>query len=157
MSGRYTGRVRYARVLQNSLSQWSIPDVSGIHGFSETTLNLLLSISNFKSNCRYLLDMTIYTDNLHKSKSNTNIEWNVNWDTIFVLPKFELVRVLLSIEGATGDPTKVSPRGYHEGYSSRSLFQLLFLLSLVDSEAAESTVINFPWHTTISWVFSDDV
>ena len=52
----------------------AIPDVSGIHGFSGTALNLLLSISNFKSNCRYLLDMTIYTDNLHKSKSNTNIK-----------------------------------------------------------------------------------
>ena len=51
----------------------SIPDVFGIHGFSGTTLNLLLLISNFKSNYRYLLDMTIYTDNLHKSKSNTNI------------------------------------------------------------------------------------
>ena len=52
----------------------SIPDVSGIHGFSGIALNLLLSISNFKSNCRYLLDMTIYIDNLDKSKSNTNIE-----------------------------------------------------------------------------------
>ena len=49
---------------------------------------------------------------------------------IFVLPKFGLVRVLLSIEGAAGDPAKVSPRGYHEGHSSRSLFQLLFLLPL---------------------------
>ena len=52
----------------------SIPDMSGIHGFSGTALNLLLLISNFKSNCRYLLDITIYTDNLHKSKINTNIE-----------------------------------------------------------------------------------
>ena len=32
-----------------------------------------------------------------------------------------------------GDLAKVSPRGYHEGHSSRSLFQLLFLLSLHDS------------------------
>ena len=32
-----------------------------------------------------------------------------------------------------GDPAKVSPRGYHEGHSSRSLFQLIFLLPLVDS------------------------
>ena len=39
----------------------------------------------------------------------------------------------ISIEGAVDDPTKVSPRGYHEGHSSRSLFQLLFLLPLVDS------------------------
>ena len=75
---------------------------------------------------------------------------------IFVLPKFRLVRVLLSVEGATGDPMKVSPRGYHEGHSSRSLFQLLFLLRLVDSEAVESTIINFPRHTTISWVLSGD-
>ena len=52
----------------------AIPDMSGIHGFSGTALNLLLLISNFKSNCRYLLDMTIYTDNLHKSKSHTNIK-----------------------------------------------------------------------------------
>ena len=52
----------------------AIPDVSGIHGFSGIALNLLLLISNFKSNYKYLLDMTIYTDNLHKSKSNTNIE-----------------------------------------------------------------------------------
>ena len=52
---------------------------------------------------------------------------------IFVLPKFGLIRVLLSVEGAVGDPVKVSPRGYHEGHSSRSLFQLIFLLPLVDS------------------------
>ena len=52
----------------------AIPDVFGIHSFSGTALNLLLSISNFKSNYRYLLDMTIYTDNLHKSKSHTNIK-----------------------------------------------------------------------------------
>ena len=32
-----------------------------------------------------------------------------------------------------GDPAKVSPRGYNEGHSSRSLFQLLFLLLLDDS------------------------
>ena len=61
-----------------------------------------------------------------------------------------------SVEEAAGDPAKVSPRGYHEGHSSRSLFQLLFLLPLNDSEAAESTVTNFPWHTTISWVLSGD-
>ena len=52
---------------------------------------------------------------------------------IFVLPKFGLGLVLLSVEGAAGDPAKVSPRGYHEGHSSQSLFQLLFLLPLVDS------------------------
>ena len=75
---------------------------------------------------------------------------------IFVLPKFRLVRVLLSIEGAVGDPAKVSPRGYHEGHSSRSLFQLLFLLPLIDSEAAELIVTNFSRHTTISWVLSGD-
>ena len=70
------------------------------------------------------------------------------------LPKFGLVRVLLSVEGAMGDPAKVNPRGYHEGHSSRSLFQLLFLLPLNDSEVAESTVTNFSRHTTISWVLS---
>ena len=75
---------------------------------------------------------------------------------IFVLPKFGLVRILLSIEGAVGDPAKVSPRGYHEGHSSRSLFQLLFLLPLVASEAAKSTVTKFPRHTTISRVLSSD-
>jgi hypothetical protein len=133
-----------------------ISDVSGIQGFSGIALNLLLLISNFKSNCKYLLDMTIYTNNLYKSKSNTNIEWNANWGTIFVLPKFRLVRVLLFIERAAVDPTKVSPRGYHEGHSSWSLFQLLFLLPLVDSEAAESTVTNFLRHTTISRVLSSD-
>ena len=63
---------------------------------------------------------------------------------IFILPKFGLRRVLLSIEGAVGDAVKVSPRGYHEGHSSQSLFQLLFLLPLNDFEAAESTVTNFP-------------
>ena len=75
---------------------------------------------------------------------------------IFVLPKFGLVQVLLSVEGAAGDPAKVSPRGYHEGHSSRSLFQLLFLLPLVDFEATESTVTNFLRHTTISQVLFDD-
>ena len=75
---------------------------------------------------------------------------------IFVLPKFGLVRVLLSVEGDAGDPAKVSPRGYHEGHSSRNLFQLLFLLPLVDSEATESTITNFLRHTTISRVLSGD-
>ena len=58
--------------------------------------------------------------------------------------------------GVAGDPAKVSPRGYHEGHSSRSLFQLLFLLPLVDSEAAELTITNFLRHTTISRVLSGD-
>ena len=52
----------------------AIPDVSGIHGFSEITLNLLLSISIFKPNCRYLPKMTVYTEDLHKIWSNTNIK-----------------------------------------------------------------------------------
>ena len=135
------------------IPHWAqIPDVSGIHDFCRSALNLLLSISIFKPNCRHILEMTIYTEDLHKSWSNTNIKWNANWDMIFVLPKFRLVRVLLFIEGATGNPTKVSHRGYHEVCSSWSLFQLLFLLPLVDSEAAESTVINFSRHTTISQV-----
>ena len=38
------------------------------------------------------------------------------------LPKFGLVRVLLSVEGDAGDPAKVNPRGYHKGHSSWSLF-----------------------------------
>ena len=42
------------------------------------------------------------------------------------------MKLLLSVEGAAGNPAKVSPRGYHEGHSSRSLFQLLFPLPLVD-------------------------
>ena len=46
----------------------------GIHDFCKATLNLLLSISIFKPNCRYLLEMSIYTENLHKSWSNTNIK-----------------------------------------------------------------------------------
>ena len=75
---------------------------------------------------------------------------------IFVLPKFGLIRVLLSVEGAAGDPAKVSPRGYHEGHSSRSLFQLLFLLPLVDSKVTESTVTNFSRHTTTSRVLFGD-
>ena len=51
-----------------------IPDVSGIHGFCRSALNLLLSIPIFEPNCRHLLEMTIYTENLHKSWSNTNIK-----------------------------------------------------------------------------------
>ena len=51
-----------------------IPNVSGMHGFCRTAPSLLLSISIFKPNCRYLLEMTIYTENLHKSWSNTNIK-----------------------------------------------------------------------------------
>ena len=51
---------------------------------------------------------------------------------LFLL-KFGLIQVLLSIDGVVGDPAKVSPRGYHEGHSSQSLFQLLFLLPQVDS------------------------
>ena len=66
----------FCRTAWHNDQYWTCPvailDVSGIHGFSGTALNLLLLISNFKSNCRYLLDMTIYTDNLHKS--NTNIK-----------------------------------------------------------------------------------
>ena len=133
-----------------------ISDVSGIHSFCRIAPNLLLSISIFKPNCRYLLEMTRYTENLHKNWSNTNIKWNLNWDTIFVLLKFGLVRVLLSVEGVVGDLAKVSPRGYHEDYSSQSLFQFLFLIPLVDSEATELTVTNFLKHTTISRVLSGD-
>ena len=44
-----------------------IPDVSGIHDFCRAAPNLLLSISIFKPNCRHLLEMTIYIENLHKS------------------------------------------------------------------------------------------
>ena len=50
-----------------------IPDVSGIHDFYRSVPNLLLSISIFKPNYRHLLEMTIYTESLHKSWSNTNI------------------------------------------------------------------------------------
>ena len=39
----------------------------GIYGFYRTTPNLLLSIYIFKPNYRYLLEMTIYVENLHKS------------------------------------------------------------------------------------------
>ena len=48
--------------------------MSGIHNFCRAALNLLLSISIFKPNCRYLLEMKINTENLHKSWSNTNIK-----------------------------------------------------------------------------------
>ena len=48
--------------------------MSGIHDFCRAAPNLLLSISIFKPNYRYLLEMTIYTENLHKSWSNTNIK-----------------------------------------------------------------------------------
>ena len=46
----------------------------GIHDFRIAAPNLLLLISIFKPNCRYQLEMTIYTENLHKSWSNTNIK-----------------------------------------------------------------------------------
>ena len=51
-----------------------IPDVSGMHGFCRTALNLLLLISIFKPNYRYLLEMTRNIDNLHNSWSNINIK-----------------------------------------------------------------------------------
>ena len=44
-----------------------IPDVSGMHGFCRAAPNLLLSIYIFKPNCRYLLEISIHTENLHKS------------------------------------------------------------------------------------------
>ena len=53
--------------MQLSLAQESIPDVSGIHGFSGTAPNLLLLISIFQPNCRYLIEKTRYTEDLHKS------------------------------------------------------------------------------------------
>ena len=56
------------------LHRQEIPDVSGIHDYCRAALNLLLSISIFKPNYRYLLEMIIYTKNLHKSWSNTNIK-----------------------------------------------------------------------------------
>ena len=49
------------------LYRQEIPDVSDMHGFCKAAPNLLLSISIFKPNCRYILDMTIYIENLHKS------------------------------------------------------------------------------------------
>jgi hypothetical protein len=54
--------------------------------------------------------------NLFTSSSNTEVSKIPNKkrdrDTIFVLPKFGLRRVLLSIEGAASDPAKVSSRGH---------------------------------------------
>ena len=44
-----------------------IPDVFGIHDFCRAAPNLLLLISIFKPDCRYLLEMTVNTENLHKS------------------------------------------------------------------------------------------
>ena len=38
-----------------------------MHGFCRAAPNLLLLISLFKPNCRYLLEMTIYIENMHKS------------------------------------------------------------------------------------------
>ena len=64
--------------MQLSLAQEPIPNMSSIHGFSGTAPNLLLSISIFKPNYKYLLEMTRYTENLHKSRSTTNIERNAN-------------------------------------------------------------------------------
>ena len=51
-----------------------IPDMSSIHDFCRAALNFLISIFIFKPNYRHLLEMTIYTENLHKSWSNTNIK-----------------------------------------------------------------------------------
>ena len=56
----------------------------------------------------------------------------MNWDMVFVLPKFGLRPILLSIEGAASDLAKVNFRGPTKVNSSRSVFQLFFLLPLVD-------------------------
>ena len=44
-----------------------IPNVSGMHGFCIIAPSLLLLIFIFKPNCRYLLEISIYTENLYKS------------------------------------------------------------------------------------------
>ena len=49
------------------MAQRLISDVSGIHDFYRSAPNLLLSISIFKPNCRHLMEMTIYIENLQNS------------------------------------------------------------------------------------------
>ena len=56
-------RSKFGAVPQKSC----IPDMSGIHDFSEIALNLLLLISIFNPNCRKLLKIVIYTENLQNS------------------------------------------------------------------------------------------
>ena len=46
-----------------------ISDVFGIHSFSGTAPNLLLSISIFQPNCRYQIEMTRYTENLLRARA----------------------------------------------------------------------------------------
>ena len=77
---------------------------------------------------------------------------------IFVLPKFRLHRVLLSVEGATSDPAKVSSRGPTKVNASWILFQLLFLLPLVDSFPSGGGIDRYKLSeaTTISRVLSGD-
>ena len=132
-----TGRVRYTRFLHIS------PELAPFDFYLRTKLQALTRDDNIHREPAQELEQ-------HKYQMKCELRYDI------FLPKFGLVRVLLSVEGATGDLVKVSPRGYHEGHSSRSLFQLLFLLPLVDSEAAELTVANFLRHTTISWVLSGD-
>ena len=58
--------------------------MSGIHDFCRATPNLLLSISIFKPNCRHLLEMTIYTENLHKRAGTTQISNEIRIETRYL-------------------------------------------------------------------------
>ena len=66
-----SGMKVFCRIAWHSDQYWTgpvwIPDVSGMHDFYRAAPNLLLSISIFKPDCRYLLEMTVNTENLHKS------------------------------------------------------------------------------------------
>ena len=83
--------------------------MSGSHVLEQSVANFAPFVFTFRTK------LLVSTSNQHTSSSNTNRSQIPNIkgdrDTIFVLPKFGLPRVLLSVEGATSDPTKVSSRG----------------------------------------------
>ena len=132
-----TGRVRYTRFQQNS------PKLAPFDFYLQTKLQVSTGDDSKHREPTQELEQ-------HKYQMKCELRHDI------CFTKVRTRSSPTSIEGATGDPAKVSPRGYHEGYSSRSIFQLLFLLPLVDSEATKSTVINFSRHTIISWVLSGD-
>jgi hypothetical protein len=87
----------------------SIPNTSGIHGVCTPAPNF--DFFDFSLHTKLLsLGSNLLTSS-NNTKRSQALKVKRDQDTVFVLLKFGLRRVLLSVEGAASDPAKVSSRG----------------------------------------------
>ena len=108
----------------------SIPDTSGIHGLCKSAPNFFLLISSFAPSCWYLFVTCLQAQATHKyHKYQMKREIEIRY---LFYRSFDSVESYSPLRGLWGTHRR-SALEDHEGHPSWSIFQLLFLLPLVDS------------------------